>query len=131
MDSVLNFDFIAPQRIVFGWGRRGEVGALGRRLGRRAFIVSGLPEEIGKPVLGEIGDILRKEGIEPARAADIAHEPEVADVDRAAATFVRKRRAAAILCWPLAAGRPSIWQKPPAPWPRTIKARRSRITWRT
>ncbi len=33
----LSYDFLAPPRIVFGWGRRREVGMLGRTLGRRAF----------------------------------------------------------------------------------------------
>ena len=58
MNPVLNYDFLAPQKIVFGWGRRREVGVLGRSLGSRAFLVSGLPEEIGKPFLTEIGDSL-------------------------------------------------------------------------
>ncbi len=36
MDPVLNYEFLAPQKIVFGWGRRREVGVLARRLGSRA-----------------------------------------------------------------------------------------------
>ena len=32
----LDYDFLAPQRIVFGWGRREEVGPLAATLGRRA-----------------------------------------------------------------------------------------------
>lgn len=82
MDPVLQYDFIAPQKIVFGWGRRREVGVLGRSLGRRAFLVSGLPEEIGKPFLNEIGDALHREGIQLVPSANILHEPEVEDVDR-------------------------------------------------
>ena len=84
MDPVVSYDFIAPQKIVFGWGRRREVGVLGRLLGRRAFLVSGLPEEIGKPYLAEIGDALRAEGVELFPLAKILHEPEVEDVDRTA-----------------------------------------------
>ena len=35
-DSLpLSYDFAIPQRIVFGWGRRREVGSLARSLGRR------------------------------------------------------------------------------------------------
>ena len=37
----LNYDFIAPQKIVFGWGRRSEIGTLAASLGRRAFVVVG------------------------------------------------------------------------------------------
>jgi len=82
MNPVLNYDFLAPQKIAFGWGRRREVGVLGRSLGRRAFLISGLPEEIGKPFLNEIGDALRSEGIDLVPAAEILREPEVEDVDR-------------------------------------------------
>ena len=38
MDAQLAYDFLSPQKIVFGWGRRREVGVLGRSLGRRAFL---------------------------------------------------------------------------------------------
>jgi alcohol dehydrogenase class IV len=82
MDPVLSYDFLAPQKIAFGWGRRREIGVLGRSLGRRAFLVSGLPKEVGKAFLIEIGDALHKEGIQLIPAAEIFHEPEVEDVDR-------------------------------------------------
>lgn len=82
MSPVQSYEFLAPAKIVFGWGRRKEVGVLGRSLGRRAFLVSGLPEEVGKPFLTEIGDALHAEGIELIPAAKIPHEPEVQDVDR-------------------------------------------------
>ncbi len=81
MDPVQSYDFLAPAKIAFGWGRRGEVGVLGRSLGRRAFLVSGLPEQIEKPFLNEIGEALHAQGIELVSAADILHEPEVQDVD--------------------------------------------------
>jgi alcohol dehydrogenase class IV len=85
MDPVLDYDYLVPQKIVFGWGRRREVGVLGRSLGKRAFLVSGLPEEVGKPLFNEIGDALYAEGIELVPAAGILHEPEVEDVDRLSA----------------------------------------------
>jgi hypothetical protein len=37
----LEYDFFAPPSIVFGWGRRRELGTLAAKLGRRAFVVSG------------------------------------------------------------------------------------------
>jgi len=83
-DQPLHYDFLTPGRIVFGWGRRNEVGVLGRTLGRRAFLVSGLPPEAAKHVLGGINAALRTEGIEVIVADVITHEPEVDDVDRLA-----------------------------------------------
>jgi len=35
------FDFFSPQRIVFGWGRRAEIGAAAQALGRRDLFVVG------------------------------------------------------------------------------------------
>jgi alcohol dehydrogenase class IV len=82
MAALGSYEFVAPAKIVFGWGRRREVGVLGRLLGRRAFLVSGLPEGVGRPIIGEIGDALRAQGIELVLATEILHEPEVQDVDR-------------------------------------------------
>ncbi|MCC6126780.1 MAG: iron-containing alcohol dehydrogenase [Pirellulales bacterium] len=84
MNVTLDYDFLAPQKIVFGWGRRREIGSLARSLGRRAFLVSGLPEHLGKPIIAEIEGLLRAEAIEVAPIATLSHEPEVADVDCAA-----------------------------------------------
>jgi len=88
------YDFTAPRKIVFGWGRRKEAGALAAQLGRRAFVVSGLPAAVGEPVLAELRDILRHEGVESLLVATIDHEPEVADVDRTAAELRRNQPAA-------------------------------------
>jgi alcohol dehydrogenase class IV len=85
MDTNLFYDFLAPQRIVFGWGRRREVGLLGRMLGRRAFLVCGLPSEIADRVTREIAAALKAEGVVPVALATLLHEPEVDDVDRVAA----------------------------------------------
>ena len=78
----LSYDFLAPQQIHFGWGRRKEVGKLAKTLGRRAFLVCGSAtlEEQGR--MAEIGDLLRLSGVEPVPVATISHEPEVGDVDR-------------------------------------------------
>jgi alcohol dehydrogenase class IV len=81
----LSYDFLAPQQILFGWGRRKEVGLLAKTLGRRAFIICGSAamEEQGR--MAEIGESLRQSGVEPVPVATISHEPEVGDVDRLAA----------------------------------------------
>lgn len=85
MDTSIFYDFLAPQRICFGWGRRREVGVLARTLGRRAFLVCGLPPEIAQGVTDEIAGFLREEGIALIPLATLLHEPEVHDVDRVAA----------------------------------------------
>ena len=88
----IRYDFIAPRQIVFGWGRRREVGTLGRTLGRRALLISGLPAQVGATVLGEIASLLAAAGVEPVTLGTVLHEPEVDDVDRLAAE-VRRRGA--------------------------------------
>jgi len=92
-DTEFRYDFLAPQRIVFGWGRRSEVGKLARTLGRRALLLCGLPPAVGEAVTGELAEILRAEAIEPVPLGTIGHEPEVADVDRVAAQL-RQQNAA-------------------------------------
>ncbi len=85
MEANLSYDFLAPGRIVFGWGRRREVGTWGQTLGRRALLVCGLPPDVAGPVVDEIDALLRAEGIELIPAATLLHEPEVEDVDRLSA----------------------------------------------
>ena len=84
-EMPINYDFLCPRQIVFGWGRRREVGVLAKTLGRRAFLISGLPPDVGPRLLPEIVDSLRAEAIEVIVAEAIDHEPEVDDVDRTAA----------------------------------------------
>lgn len=80
----LHYDFFAPQQIVFGWGRRSEIGERAASLGRRAFVVEGSRTLKAAGVMDEIAASLRAAGVETVLLAAISHEPEVADVDRAA-----------------------------------------------
>jgi alcohol dehydrogenase class IV len=82
--NELCYEFLSPQRIVFGWGRRVEVGTLARTLGVRAMVVCGLPEPVAERVTGELAASLKAEGVEPALVHLIDHEPQVEDVDRLA-----------------------------------------------
>jgi alcohol dehydrogenase class IV len=84
-ESPLHYDFVAPQRILFGWGRRREVGSLARSLGRRALLVCGAGAIIESGLLGEITSALNVEGVDTIVLETIEHEPEVQDVDRVAA----------------------------------------------
>ena len=83
--AAIGYDFVAPRQIVFGWGRRREVGALARTLGRRAFVICGSRTLSAQGVLDEILQTVRAEGVEPIDAGTIWREPEVDDVDRVAA----------------------------------------------
>ena len=40
MSEHISYEFLAPRRIVFGWGRRHEAGMLARTLGRTAVLLS-------------------------------------------------------------------------------------------
>jgi alcohol dehydrogenase class IV len=84
MLDTLAYDFAAPPKIVFGWGRRRELGALARPLGHRALVLCGLPAAVAADVLGEIREILAAHEIDFALLETILHEPEVQDVDRVA-----------------------------------------------
>jgi len=88
----ISYDFIAPRQIVFGWGRRRLVGALGKTLGRRALIICGSQTLFSEGAMAEIAGLLREEGIEPVELETIEAEPEVRDVDRVA-QLVRRHKA--------------------------------------
>ncbi len=90
----LSYDFLSPQKIVFGWGRRREAGALAATLGRRAFLVEGSRTLRQSGAIDEIASALTVDGIETISVAVSSREPEVEDVDRAAA-FLRGQRTGA------------------------------------
>lgn len=77
------YDFFAPQRVVFGWGRRSEVGTLAKTLGSRAFVVSGSRTLDANGTLDELCRLLTNSGMNVERLATQSREPEVADVDLA------------------------------------------------
>lgn len=83
--STLSYDFVAPQQIIFGWGRRREVGPLAANLGRRAVIVCGSRRLQAQGTVDEIASRLKAAGVDSVVAETISHEPEVDDVDRVAA----------------------------------------------
>ena len=91
LSTPLSYDFLAPQRIVFGWGRRAELGALAATLGRRAFVVLGSRTLEKNGVWTALSESLDKASLQQVHIATISHEPEVADVDRATALLVEHR----------------------------------------
>ena len=86
--GLASYDFLAPPRIVFGWGRRTDVGPLAATLGRRALLVSGSRTLERTGVLDEIVAALAGAGVETVRLATVTREPEVPDVDGAVAQLL-------------------------------------------
>ena len=84
---TLDYEFLAPPYIVFGWGKRRELGTLARALGRRAFVVLGSRTLQRNGTWDALAASLREAGIEATLASIIAREPEVDDVDRLVATL--------------------------------------------
>ncbi|HVJ82136.1 MAG TPA: iron-containing alcohol dehydrogenase, partial [Planctomycetia bacterium] len=70
---------------MFGWGRRVEIGRLAASLGTRAFLVCGSRTLERNGTLGQLADEMRRAGVDPVSAAECRREPEVEDVDAAAA----------------------------------------------
>lgn len=90
-DASISYEFVAPRRIVFGWGRRRQVGELAKTLGRRALIVCGSQFFVDQGILDALSGSLRASGVEPVFVGLLTHEPEVDDVDRAAAQVRAER----------------------------------------
>ena len=78
---MIDYEFLAPPRIVFGWGRRRELGPLALTLGRRAFVVLGSRTLQKNGTWDELANLLHQAGIEATLTKTITREPEVADVD--------------------------------------------------
>lgn len=84
MQSGLSaYDFFAPPRIVFGWGRRADIGVLARSLGQRALLVWGSKQLRENTFGDELRAALMTAGVAAVELATIRHEPTVDDVDRA------------------------------------------------
>jgi len=76
-----SYTFFAPPQIVFGWGRRSEVGRLASTLGKRAWLVSGSPTLQRAGIVEAIAASMRAAGLSVEQSIAPSHEPEVADVD--------------------------------------------------
>lgn len=83
--SSASYDFLVPQRIVFGWGRRQELPKIGETLGRRALAVLGSRTLEASGAWDDMRSGLSRGGIEVEVIARTTREPTIADVDEAAA----------------------------------------------
>ncbi len=84
---MFNYSFFAPHQIVFGWGRRAELGTLAAQRGRRALLVSGSRTLERNGVIDQLADQLRSAGLDPLPFSTPSREPEVRDVDELVARF--------------------------------------------
>lgn len=84
----LSYDFYAPGRITFGWGRRSELASIVCQYGKRAFVVSGSRTLEASGQLGELIGQVKSGGFDCELVTTISHEPEVADVDNLVADLV-------------------------------------------
>ena len=84
----MQYTLLMPRKIVFGWGRRSEVGDLARPLGRRAWIVSGSRTLERQGTIAELCDSLDKAGVASELLTTVTREPEVEDVDNAVARLI-------------------------------------------
>ena len=80
---LVPYDFFAPNRIVFGWGRRAEIGSLAKSLGSRALVVSGSRTLEANGTVDELCRLMQSAGVATERLATQTREPEVTDVDAA------------------------------------------------
>jgi alcohol dehydrogenase class IV len=82
-----NYSFNAPRQIVFGWGRRQEIGPLAAEFGRRAFLVSGSRTLESRGVIDELVAHLQSAGVDVLGFMVASREPQVADVDQLVGEF--------------------------------------------
>lgn len=77
----MKYDLLMPRQVVFGWGRRSEVGTRAAGLGQRVFLVSGSRTLRKSALWTEIQQSLDTAKLQTVDLGVISREPEVEDVD--------------------------------------------------
>jgi alcohol dehydrogenase len=90
----VSYDFLAPPRIVFGWGRRNELGTIAADLGRRAFVVAGSKSLETRGTLDELRQSLASANVQVVFLGSISREPQVVDVDQFATRLCNEQPSA-------------------------------------
>ncbi|MCY2968617.1 MAG: iron-containing alcohol dehydrogenase [Planctomycetota bacterium] len=80
----LTYEFAAPRRIVFGSGKRRELGKLVADLGDRAFVIVGSRTLMASGEIGELLTLLQAARVDAILLDTISREPLVTDVNRVA-----------------------------------------------
>lgn len=81
----MQFSLLLPQKVVFGWGKRREFGALAAELGATATVVYGSRTLHGSPLWTELMAALEEHGVQVLSQVSIHREPTIEDVDAATA----------------------------------------------
>ena len=83
MFSHFHYSLSLPSRVLFGWGRRAEIGNLVRELGRDVVCVYGSRTLEQSGVTTSMEESLRQSGVTIVETLRISREPTVHDVDDA------------------------------------------------
>ncbi|HUG20639.1 MAG TPA: iron-containing alcohol dehydrogenase [Planctomycetaceae bacterium] len=78
----MNYSFVSPRQIQFGWGLRRQAGEFARTLGTHAWIVLGSRTLAKSEAYRELLTSLEEQGLTHELLTTISREPEVEDVDR-------------------------------------------------
>ncbi len=87
--GIESYNFLAPRQIVFGWGRRREIGKLSQGLGSRVFVITGSRTLDAAGEIDAIRGDLNACNLTVIDAGSIHREPQVADVDRCVAEVAK------------------------------------------
>lgn len=78
------YEFVSPRRIVFGSGRRRELGKLVAEVGERAFVIVGSRVLLQSGEIAELLTLLGRSRVDAILLDTISREPVVEDVNRTA-----------------------------------------------
>lgn len=78
----MKYDLWMPRQVVFGWGRRVEIGTRAAALGKRAWIICGSRTLVANGTVEQLRDHMRASGVASELLGTISREPEVEDVDQ-------------------------------------------------
>ncbi len=79
----MEFELLLPHQVVFGWGKRTQLGTLASAMGRRAVIVSGSRTLREGVYWKELTESLAEANLEIACEIEANREPTINDVDSA------------------------------------------------
>lgn len=90
--ALSHFQLSLPSKVVFGWGRRTELGQLAVAEGSRALLVWGSRTLRRSHYWEELQTSLTASGVKIVETWHVAEEPSVAEIDRAIASMQASTR---------------------------------------
>ncbi|MDR2171502.1 MAG: iron-containing alcohol dehydrogenase [Planctomycetaceae bacterium] len=82
------YDLLLPLKIIFGAGRRSDVGVFVRPIASRAIVISGSRKLSDNGKLSEIICLMESSGVSVIAMESISHEPTTTDVDNFTFRFI-------------------------------------------